>query len=419
VPEPVVPIVIALLALALAGAVAVALRRDRALRQARLALGIGPADPLDRAARSAFDDRVAAEEVARMRADDLAYLTGILGAGVLRFDDDLTVRLANQAAYAFLDRPLGSLVGRSAMETFADHETEALLRTALERGVASGEVRRPGADAPAFLVRARRSPSGGLWVVLEDVTELRRLQRIRSEFVDNLSHELRTPLTNVRLLTEMLSRDLEDGLVTDRARERVAKIEIETEHLVQMVSEMLELSRIEGGAAQLLLDVVDVGEVVRTATERLRLFAERQHVRLEADAAPGLPFVHGDAVRLGQVLANLLHNAVKFSAPDGLVEVRALASDGEVIVTVTDEGPGVAPADLARIFERFYKADRARVRGKGGTGLGLAIARHIVEAHGGRIWVESEEGRGATFGFSIPVATTVTVPPEPRSAPVA
>ena len=391
------------LGIALAVAVAFALRRERQLGALRAILGAGPGVELEVALRSEMEARAAAEQVARLRLDDLAYLTGILGVGVLRFDDRLRVTLANQAAHAFLRRPLGALVGRSAMETFADLTIEAALQTTLERGAASGELGGPAADDPVLALRARRAPGGGLWVVLEDVTELRRLQRIRTEFVDNISHELRTPLTNVRLLTEMLARDLETG-ATERARERVATVEVETEHLVQMLSEMLELSRIEGGAAELLLDMVDLRDVVRAVTERLRLFAERQGVRIETELAPELPLVNGDAERLGQVLANLLHNAIKFSPDGGLVTVAATAEGTRVSVSVRDHGPGVPKVEQARIFERFYKADRARVRGKGGTGLGLAIARHIVEAHGGRIWVESEAGEGATFRFSLPAS---------------
>ena len=223
--------------------------------------------------------------------------------------------------------------------------------------------------------------------------------------MDNLSHELRTPLTSVRLLTETLARDLDDLVVPDRVRDRVARIDVETGHLVQMVSELLELSRIEGGGQRLYLDVVDMAEVVRASCERLRLFAERQGIRLEARAEAGLPLVRGDAERLGQVLLNLIHNALKFSPSGTTVTVSATAGADVVTVSVADQGPGIARQDQARIFERFYKVDRARVRGMGGTGLGLAIARHIVEDHGGHLELESEEGRGADFRFSLPIAT--------------
>jgi two-component system phosphate regulon sensor histidine kinase PhoR len=262
----------------------------------------------------------------------------------------------------------------------------------------------PGRTDGSMVVRARRSIRRGTWVILEDVSELRRLQRIRAEFVDNLSHELRTPLSTIRLLTETVLRDVDAAEVPPRIRERLLKIDVETGHLVQMVNELLDLSRIEQGTTTLHLDDVDLAAVVHGAVERLRPFGDRQGVRLRADVpADGeLPRIRGDDERLGQLLVNLLHNAVKFSAPGGSVVVRVEGRDGEAILSVADEGVGIPRADLDRVFERFYKVDKARVRGKGGTGLGLSIARHIAESHGGRIWVESEEGKGSTFHVAVP-----------------
>jgi two-component system phosphate regulon sensor histidine kinase PhoR len=241
-----------------------------------------------------------------------------------------------------------------------------------------------------------------VWLVLEDVSELRRLQRIRAEFIDNLSHELRTPLTTISLLAETAGRDAESA--SPRLRERIAKIEVETGHLTQMVNELLDLSKIESGTVPLLLDDVDLVRVARSNTERLRPFAERQGLRLALELPDHVDPVRGDEDRLGQVVINLLHNAVKFSPNGGEIVVGVREDGGEVVVWVRDPGIGVPRADLARIFERFYKVDRARVRGRGGTGLGLSISRHVVEMHGGRIWVESEEGKGSIFSFAIPVA---------------
>jgi len=191
-------------------------------------------------------------------------------------------------------------------------------------------------------------------------------------------------------------------------RDRIAKIEVETGHLVQMVNELLDLSRIESGAAVVHLDDVDLGRLATASTERLRLFADRQGVPLRVDVPEPVPAVRGDEARLGQVLVNLLHNAVKFSPNGGEVVVRVRVDGDEVVTSVEDHGLGIPRAALARIFERFYKVDRARVRG-GGTGLGLAIARHVVEQHGGRIWVESEEGRGSVFSFALPVRDSSTI----------
>jgi two-component system phosphate regulon sensor histidine kinase PhoR len=338
-----------------------------------------------------------------------------MGVGILRLDERLRVELANAAAHILLGRSPGSIVGRSAMEAFVDARFEEVIVTARDTGSASGEFRLRGTDGPIVVVRARRSPVSGVWVVLEDVSELRRLQQIRAEFVDNLSHELRTPLSTVSLLAETLAREADGAAASGTAlpakmRDRIAKIEVETGHLVQMVNELLDLARIESGGPLILLDDVDLGAIVTEAIERLRLFGERQGLGLEADVAPDLPPVRGDEARIGQVVVNLLHNALKFGLPDdgdgGRVTVRVRRIGGEVVTSIEDHGVGIAAADRGRIFERFYKVDRARVRG-GGTGLGLSIARHVINQHGGRIWVESEEGVGSTFSFALPIAPGV------------
>lgn len=351
-------------------------------------------------------------------SDDLQILAGGLGVGIIRLDRALVVRYANPAAHLFAGRPPGALLGRSLIEAFIDRRLEQLAELAVRTGAASGELTLRSTDGPALVVRARRAADGeGTWLTLEDVSELRRLQRIRTEFVDNLSHELRTPLTNVSLLAETLVREAEDAgeKIPPRMRDRIGKIEVETGHLVQMVSELLDLARIELGRPMLLLDRIDLGRLATASADRLRLFAERQGVLLGVELPEaGVPVVMGAEERLGQVIINLVHNAVKFSPDGGAVTIRVETNrvgDGhdEVSLSVQDHGVGIPRAAQARVFERFYKVDRARARG-GGTGLGLSIARHVVEAHGGRIWVVSEEGHGSTFSFALPIA-------EPRGAP--
>jgi two-component system phosphate regulon sensor histidine kinase PhoR len=186
-------------------------------------------------------------------------------------------------------------------------------------------------------------------------------------------------------------------------RERIGKLEVETGNIAQMVAELLDLARIESGGRQLHLDDVDLGRIAAESAERLRPFAERQGVALRVEVAEGLPPVRGEAPRLAQVFTNLAHNAVKFSPAGAAVRVGVRRAGRMLEGWVADDGPGVSAADQPRIFERFYKADRTRTAGDG-TGLGLAIARHIVEGHGGAIRVESEEGRGATFAFTIPIS---------------
>ena len=391
------------LAVALAVAIGLAISRGATLARTRASLGAGDDEALEAVALAS----VTAEREASYRADlgerDLGFLLDLLSVGVVRVSDDGVVDRANHAAHVFLGAPPGRLVGRTAMEAFIDQGVEEIVERARVAGSANGEFAARGGERPALVVRARRSPAAGVWIVLDDVTELRRLQRIRAEFVDNLSHELRTPIATVRLLAETLTRELDDVIASDRARDMVAKIDIETGHLAQMVTELLDLTKIEQGAAPLYLDDVDMDEVVRASLERLTLFAERQGVTLVAEVPADPIWIRGDDDRLEQVLVNLLHNAVKFSPEGARVLAGAEVVDGECVVSVEDRGSGIPRADLDRVFERFYKVDKARVRGKGGTGLGLAIARHIVEAHGGRIWVESVEGKGSTFRFAIPL----------------
>ncbi|MGD0017958.1 MAG: ATP-binding protein [Candidatus Limnocylindrales bacterium] len=393
---------IAALVTMLGWALAVAISRGRALERLRDATGAPDTADVERRVREALEQADDARWHAEQTAHDTGYLTELLMAGVIRLRDDLTVESANGAAHVMLERRPGTMVGRSALEAFVDARIEGIARAAMETGSASGELTVRSADGPTVTVRARRSPVSGVWLVLEDVSELRRLQRIRAEFIDNLSHELRTPLTTISLLAETAARDAESA--SPRLRDRISKIEVETGHLTQMVNELLDLSRIESGTAQLLLDDVDVIRVVRSTAERLRLFAERQGLRIALDLPAEVSPVRGDEDRLGQVLINLLHNAVKFSPNGGTIVVGVREAADEITVWVRDPGIGVPRADLTRIFERFYKVDRARVRGRGGTGLGLSIARHVVESHGGRIWAESEEGQGSTFSFTIPIA---------------
>jgi len=185
-------------------------------------------------------------------------------------------------------------------------------------------------------------------------------------------------------------------------RERIGKLEVETGNIAQMVSELLDLARIESGGRQLHLDDVDVAAVAADSAERLRTFADRQGVTIDVEPAAGLPSVRGDAGQIARVFANLIHNAVKFSVAGARVAVVVRREGGDIVASVRDSGIGISPADQARIFERFYKADRARSSGSG-TGLGLAIARHIVDGHGGTIRVDSVEGEGSTFTLTLPI----------------
>ena len=382
-------------------------RAETTLRRVRALTGVGPeGDPVfgveELRGNAAQLERDLADQV-----QDRQQLADLVDAAIVDLDPRLEVVFANASAHWLVDRAPGTLLGLDLLEVFLEPQIEEIARTAQAQGSASGEVRLRGTDGPALVVRARRSSSGGAWLALADVSELRRLQQIRAEFIDNLSHELRTPLTTVGLLAESLSRDADAAgdAIPPKMRDRIGKIEVETGHLVQMVSEIMDLSRIESGTGLTLIDDLDLGRLAAGSVERLRLFADRQGVTLRVDVPDGLPRIRGDEARLGQVFVNLVHNAVKFSPNGGEVVVAVRLEERELVASVQDHGIGIPRAAQPRIFERFYKVDRARVRGEtpGGTGLGLAIARHIVEQHGGRIWLESTEGDGSTFSFALPL----------------
>ena len=395
------------LAVALVVVLVVALRARRVIANTRDAAGAASSLDLPTvvARQRSRIDGLELERTEDRRDRDALF--DVLVQGILSVDAGLRIMYANNAAHLLLDVPFGGLVSRTVTEAFLDTQADAIARAGLETGASTGEVRLGQSNAPRLVIRARRSASGGVWLVLEDVSELRRLQQIRAEFIDNLSHELRTPLTTISLLAETLTREADAAgtAVPTKMRDRIGKIEVETGHLVQMVSELLDLSRIESGGGLGVVDAIDMSKLALESMERLRLFAERQGVTLASDVPTSVPPIRGDDARLGQVLVNLLHNAVKFSPDGGSVTVRVRADGTDVVTSVIDQGVGIPKAAQARIFERFYKVDRARVRGEaGGTGLGLAIARHVIEQHEGRIWVDSEEGVGSTFSFAIPIA---------------
>jgi signal transduction histidine kinase len=232
---------------------------------------------------------------------------------------------------------------------------------------------------------------------------LHAARQMQTDFVANVSHELRTPLTAVKGTVETL-RDgaVEDPKVRDRFLET---IEVETDRLIRLVNDLLLLSRADSEALNLRREPVDLAGLARETVDRLAHRAEAQGLELQVQVEPRLPRVLADADRIEQVLVNLLDNAIKYSHEGSVVRVHA-ASDpsGMVCVSVEDEGIGIPAAELVRIGERFYRADKARSRAQGGSGLGLAIARALVEAHGGCLSLESEEGRGTTASFCLPAA---------------
>jgi two-component system, OmpR family, phosphate regulon sensor histidine kinase PhoR len=339
----------------------------------------------------------------------LAMVLELMADGVLIVDEMGQVELLNPAALALLELEPDAALGRSFAQVVRHHELIELMQRSRESGeeeTATVDMAQRNLFVQATVTPLRGEKEGWL-VILQNLTPIRRLQTVRRDFISNLSHELRTPLASLKALVETLR----DSALDDppAARHFLDRADFEVDALSQMVQELLELSRIESGKVPLRLAATPLAEVIAPAVDRLQSQAERKELALTIAIPEHLPQVLVDAPRIAQVVGNLLHNAIKFTAEGGRVEIRAEVEPAgqNMVVHVADSGVGIPAADLPRIFERFYKADRAR--SGGGTGLGLAIARHLVQAHGGRLWVDSKEGRGSTFSFTLPLAGPDTV----------
>lgn len=332
----------------------------------------------------------------------LASVLSTMVDGIVIVDSDGKVVLANRAASVLLRTRLPAMEGRSYVEVLRDHELSAVLRRCLEQGSQqSGTVEIwPGRKLLRLVAAPLRGGQTGALALLQDLTEFRRAETIRRDFIANVSHELRTPLTSLKALVETL----EEGAISEPevALDFLSKMHGEVDGLTQLVNELLELSRIESGQAAFRLEPLEVEPLLRRAVDRLIPQAERAGLTLSVETRPDVPGVRADGQRVQQALVNLVHNAIKFTPSGGSITVGARGEDGHVLLWVSDTGVGIDPEDLPRIFERFFKGDRSR--SGGGTGLGLAIAKHVVEAHGGRIWAESAEGIGSTFSFTLPRA---------------
>ena len=333
--------------------------------------------------------------------DKMAVILAHMGDAILAVDGEGRVTMVNSAAERILQLSRENAAGRTFIEVVRDYELDAMLQSCLKSGEEQTDLVEIGARRQSLgvIVTPFKGEPGCL-MLIQDLTEMRKLETARRDFVANLSHELRTPIASLKALTETLQA----GAIDDPAvaGDFLGRMSAEADRLAQMTEELGELSRIESGQVSLNKEPVDLPDLVARVLDRLRAQAERAGLLLETRIAPGLPRVPADKSRLEQVLVNLVHNAVKFTAPGGRVSVTASSDADHITVSVADTGVGISADDLPRVFERFYKADRARAGG--GTGLGLAIAKHIVEAHKGRIWVDSVEGRGSTFSFSLPLA---------------
>ncbi len=339
----------------------------------------------------------ATEQLAAKQRRSDARLNAMLDApphALLVLDRDSVVVRANRRAGEILGP---QLAGKTAIEATRSHEIDNVV----QRTLAAQQIEeRPVTwNTRPYLARVVPIGDGGAVLALEDQSDRLRSDRMRRDFVANISHELRTPLASVRLLIETLLAGAQDE--PEVATRMLNQMLGEVDSITQLAQELLDLSLIESGQMPMQFTRANLGEIAAEQIIHYEPMAQQKQIVVKNDV-PEEVIVEVDRKMIGRVLGNLIHNAIKFTPDRGRITIGAVPADGKIKVSVADTGAGIPHEDLPRIFERFYKVDRAR--GKSGTGLGLAIARHVVEAHGGRIWAESVEGKGATFYFTIPAA---------------
>jgi two-component system phosphate regulon sensor histidine kinase PhoR len=339
-------------------------------------------------------------EALQSERSTLAAVLAQMTDGIVIVDETGKIKLTNPAALKMFQVKDEEASERTLIEVLRHHQLVELWqksRRSNEQQSITFESSPERLYIQAVAISLASSMPGCTLLMLQDLTNQRRVEMVRRDFISNVSHELRTPLASLKALVETL----QEGALEDppAAQRFLSRMDTEIDNLTQMVRELLELSRIESGRVPLVKRNVAPQKLIQPAAERMRLQAERAGLNLQVDCPSDLPLVLADPERLEQVLVNLIHNAIKFTLPGGTIKVSARVERDQVIFAVQDNGVGISTEDLGRIFERFYKSDRSR--SGGGTGLGLSIARHMIEAHGGRIWAESQPGKGSTFFFTL------------------
>jgi two-component system phosphate regulon sensor histidine kinase PhoR len=325
--------------------------------------------------------------------------------GVVLLDRSGRIQLVNQS----LEKQFALNVdvrGQNLMEAFRRPElSELLARLETERHVLSCEIEVGGLEARFLEVNAatvfdREARPAGAILVLHDLTRIRQLENTRREFVANVSHELRTPLSLIKGYVETLL----DGAMNDPnlAPKFLQTIERHSNRLTNLIEDLLTISRLESGQITLQMKTIPLRPFASSLIAEMQARAKERGTSV-VNQIPEQLHGRADPDRLEQVFVNLVENAIKYGRPQGRVVVKGRAVNGHVELCVADDGPGIPQEARERVFERFYRADRARSRESGGTGLGLAIVKHIIQSHGGRVWVESEAGQGAQFFFTLPV----------------
>jgi two-component system phosphate regulon sensor histidine kinase PhoR len=365
-------------------------------------------DALEALAASLNQTAARLDRTIRTLTEERNLSSAILGSmleGVAVVNAPERLLFANQGFAAILELDVPPQSGRALVEVVRQTELIEAVRKVLsgeprvEAEIVTGTLRQHFFAATVAAVRA--GDTSGAVIVLHDITDLRKLERVRRDFIANVSHEFKTPLTAIQGFAETLLA----GAVDDpQNRGRFLGIILEhSRRLARLTDDLLKLSKMDADRLELEIRRLGVSQLVESCLETSQHRAAEKNIRISVNIAPHLPEIAGDRRLLAEVLQNLLDNATQYTLPGGQIMVSAETSDAEVIFTVSDTGIGIPQADQPRIFERFYRVDAARSREVGGTGLGLAIAKHLVEVHGGRIWVESEVAQGSQFHFSVPL----------------
>ena len=414
--------IIAVLAL---GILIAALRLNRSIRELRTAADrfaqgdlsrrVGTAHPLQLRSLARSLNQMAAQLNDRLstviqQRNELEAVLSSMVEGVLAVDLDERILSLNRAAAELLGLEPDHCIGRPIQEAIRN----APLQTFVSAAISDDDARQdeftlrlpnqPGArqlQAQSAILHSADGQRVGVVIVLHDVTQLRRLQTVRQEFVANVSHEVRTPVSAIKAAIEtLLSDDPHDPEMTQRFLAIVAR---QADRLAAIVNDLLSLARIEQDAGAIFaeLETSPVRGILAAARETCQAKADARQIQLNVRSEEGLA-VRMNRALLEQAVVNLVDNAVKYSPPNTMVDVDASSAGGEVVIEVRDRGRGIEPEHLSRVFERFYRTDKARSRELGGTGLGLSIVKHIAEAHGGRVAVESTPGQGSRFRIHLP-----------------
>ncbi len=357
----------------------------------------------------------------RLRAEKATLLTTIqsMTDGIIVTDAVGRVILANPVADHLFDVPFTSsggcnLLGLLRQSPHVVHySSDDALQDSFQRVLSNGQVFRSeiqiereetlSLEHSLLPIMGADGAIMGAVAVFHDITELKKLDQLKTDFLSTVSHELRTPMTSIKGFIKLILVE-ELGPITPQQRECLSVADQESDHLTHLINDLLDISRIEAGRLQFTWARLAPGELIAQVLQTLRPQASERRLYLESDIPAGLPIVRGDRQRVIQILTNLVENALKFTPPGGRVGVGAGAEEGMLRVWVTDTGVGIPIHALTRVFDRFYQVEGGGARSRSGTGLGLAIVKQLVELHGGRIWVESRPGRGTTFTFTLPLA---------------